>query len=376
MSSAASPAPLRAIGAAFALPGQFREAAPYGNGHINDTYAAVYEQNGRRVRYIHQRINDRVFKQPAVIMDTIARVTDHLRRKLAERGMPDAERRTLTLVPAADGRPCHVDADGKTWRTYRFIEGATTYDVITDARQARQAAAAFGAFQEMLRDLPGPRLAETIPFFHHTPARFEALEQAIAADARNRAASCREEIAFCLARKAMTDRLIRLQAEGRIPERITHNDTKINNVMLDDRTGEGLCVIDLDTVMPGLALYDFGDMVRTCTSPAAEDETNLERVAMRMPVFRELLQGYLSTAGRFLTPAERDHLPFSGKLITFEIGIRFLTDYLQGDVYFKIHRPDHNLARCRTQFALVASIERQEKAMADEVKRLADAGVG
>ena len=370
MSSAASPAPLRAIGAAFALPGQFREAAPYGNGHINDTYAAVYEQNGRRVRYIHQRINDRVFKQPAVIMDTIARVTDHLRRKLAERGMPDAERRTLTLVPAADGRPCHVDADGKTWRTYRFIEGATTYDVITDARQARQAAAAFGAFQEMLRDLPGPRLAETIPFFHHTPARFEALEQAIAADARNRAASCREEIAFCLARKAMTDRLIRLQAEGRIPERITHNDTKINNVMLDDRTGEGLCVIDLDTVMPGSSLYDFGDAIRYGATTAAEDEIDASKMGLSMELFSRFAAGFVPEADGFLTRREMELLPLGAKVITFENGMRFLMDYLEGDTYYKTAYPEHNLARARTQIALLRDIELRFGEMTEVVRRL------
>ncbi len=363
MSLSASTVNLRAIGAAFALPGRFLEAAPYGSGHINDTYAAVYEQNGRTVRYIHQRINERIFKQPPVIMDNIARVTAHLRHKLAGRHAADADRRTLTLIPAADGKAFHVDGEGKFWRTYVFIEGAKTYDVITGLGQARQAAAAFGAFQEMLRDLPGPRLVETIPNFHHTPSRFEALEKAIAADAHNRAASCKAEIDFCLARKPMTGELLRLQAEGRIPERITHNDTKINNVMLDDKTGEGICVIDLDTVMPGLALYDFGDMVRTCTSPAAEDEKDLSKVHMRLPVFKELVEGYLSTAGSFLTPAERENLPFSGKLITFEIGIRFLTDYLSGDVYFKTHRAGHNLDRCRTQFALTASIEAQEAAM-------------
>ncbi len=369
--SEAKPAPcLRAVGAAFQIPGAFQDARPYGNGHINDTYVAEYTQAGRKVRYIHQRINDRIFKQPAVIMDNIQRVTAHLRRKLAARHAPDMDRRALTLVPTRDDKPAYIDPEGKFWRTYVFIEEATSHDVITDPRQARQAAAAFGAFQEMLRDMPGPRLAETIPLFHHTPSRFAALEKAIAADSHGRASACRAEIDFCLARKAITGELIRLQESGLIPERVTHNDTKINNVMLDNATGEGVCVIDLDTVMPGLALYDFGDMVRTCTSPAAEDEKDLSKVVMRMPVFRELVEGYLSAAGSFLTPAERENLPFSGKLITFEIGIRFLTDYLSGDVYFKTHRPGHNLDRCRTQFALVASIETQEKEMARLVERL------
>ena len=353
---------LRAIGTAFDIPGDFQDARPYGNGHINDTFVAEYGQNARKVRYIHQRINDRIFKKPAVIMDNIQRVTAHLRSKLAERGIQDS-RRALTLVPTRDGKPAHIDLEGKYWRTYIFIENATSHDVITDPRQARQAAAAFGAFQEMLRDMPGPRLTETIPLFHHTPSRFATLEKAIEADSHQRAASCRAEIDFCLARKGITGELIRLQEAGLIPERVTHNDTKINNVMLDNQTGEGICVIDLDTVMPGLALYDFGDMVRTCTSPAAEDEKDLSTVTMRMPVFREIVEGYLSAAGSFLTRAERENLPFSGKLITFEIGIRFLADYLSGDVYFKTHRPGHNLDRCRTQFALTASIEAQEKDM-------------
>jgi hypothetical protein len=362
-STSSIPSILRALGAAFQIPGRFHQGRPYGNGHINDTYVSEYDQAGKNARFIHQRINDRIFKQPAVIMDNIQRVTAHLRRKLTERGATDIDRRALTLIPTRDDKPAFIDAEGKYWRTYIFIEGATSHDVITDPRQARQAAAAFGAFQEMLRDMPGPRLVETIPNFHHTPARFEALEKAIAADSHNRAASCKAEIDFCLARKGMTGELIRLQEAGLIPERVTHNDTKINNVMLDNKTGEGICVIDLDTVMPGLALYDFGDMVRTCTSPAAEDEKDLSKVTMRMPVFRELVEGYLGAAGSFLTPAERDYLPFSGKLITFEIGIRFLADYLAGDIYFKTHRPGHNLDRCRTQFALVASIEHQEQAM-------------
>ena len=363
MSPSSKPADLRAVGAAFQIPGRFLKGGPYGSGHINDTYAVEYDQAGKTVRFIHQRINDRIFKQPAVIMDNIQRVTAHLRRKLAERGATDPDRRTLTLIPTRDNKPAFVDPDGKHWRTYIFIEGAATHDVITDPSQARQAAAAFGTFQEMLRDLPGPRLVETIPNFHHTPARFEALEKAIAADSHNRAATCQAEIDFCLARKAMTGELIRLQDAGLIPERVTHNDTKINNVMLDDRTGEGICVIDLDTVMPGLALYDFGDMVRTCTSPAAEDEKDLSKVTLRLPFFQALVEGYLGAAKSFLTPSEREFLPFAGKLITFEIGIRFLADYLAGDTYFKTHRPGHNLDRCRTQFALVASIEAQEEAL-------------
>jgi aminoglycoside phosphotransferase (APT) family kinase protein len=214
--------------------------------------------------------------------------------------------------------------------------------------------------------LPPPRLHETIPDFHHTPKRFTALEQAIAADAAGRAALAKPEIEFARARKSITGILL----DANLPERITHNDTKFNNVLLDDKTGEAVCVIDLDTVMPGLALYDFGDMVRTTTSPAAEDEKDLSQVTMQFPMFEALVRGYLESAGAFLTAAEREYLAFSGKVITFEIGIRFLADYLAGDTYFKVHREGHNLDRCRTQFRLVESIERQEEEMSRLVESI------
>lgn len=354
---------LCAVGAQFQLPGRFLEAAAYGTGHINDTYAAVYEESGQRVRYIHQRINHNVFKQPVPLMENVRRVTEHQRRKLAARGAGDLDRRALTLVPARDGACWHRDAEGSLWRTYLFIEGAKTYDVIESEAQAHEAAAAFGEFQRQLADLPGGRLSETIPDFHNTPSRFAAFERALAADGAGRAKDCRPEIDFCLTRRDWVGHLVEAHRRGEIPERVTHNDCKLNNVMLDDVTGSGICVIDLDTVMPGLVHYDFGDMVRTSTSPAKEDERDLAKVTMRMSYFEALARGYLSTAGSFLTPAEKHELPFAGKLITFEIGIRFLTDFLAGDVYFKVHRPGHNLDRCRTQFRLVESIEAQEAAM-------------
>ena len=246
------------------------------------------------------------------------------------------------------------------WRVYIFIEAARGLTMRWKIRRRRlQAAKAFGQFQKLLADLPAPRLHDTIPDFHHTPKRFAALEQAIAADAANRAKLAQPEIEFALRHKAICSVLL----DAKLPERVTHNDTKFNNVLLDDATGEGICVIDLDTVMPGLALYDFGDMVRTTTSPAKEDERDLSKVTMQFPMFEALARGYLSSAAEFLTPAEKKFLPFSGKLITFEIGIRFLTDFLAGDVYFKVHREGHNLDRCRTQFKLVESIEQQEETM-------------
>jgi aminoglycoside phosphotransferase (APT) family kinase protein len=361
---------ISAIAKQFQTPGRFVSAEPYGNGHINDTYAATYEQAGSLCRYIHQRINHDVFKDPIAVMANIQRITEHVRRKLTEQSVSDLDRQTLTLVPTWDDLMYYRDPGGNVWRTYWFIGNARTYDVVESPAQAYQGGKAFGHFQQLLEDLPGPRLIETIPDFHHTPKRFAALKQAIEADVVNRAKSAQVEIDFALQHEAMVDVLLDLQARGQIPERVTHNDTKINNVMLDNETGQGLCVVDLDTVMPGLALYDFGDMVRTATCLAAEDERDLSKVIMEMPLFEALARGYLEAAGAFLNETEKRYLAFSGKLITFEIGIRFLTDYLAGDTYFKIHRQGHNLDRCRTQLKLVQSIIEQEEAMNRLVERI------
>lgn len=348
---------VRLVAGHFHIHGVFQEAAPYGSGHINDTYCVVFNQAGTPVRYIFQRINHNIFKNPVALMENIQRVTAHLAGKAD--GLADSTRSRLTLVPSREGRCYHCDEEGNYWRCYLFIEMAKTYDAVESPQQAFQAARAFGRFQRQLADLPLPRLHDTIPDFHHTPKRFAALEQAINADVAERSRYALPEIQFALRRKAICSVLL----DAKLPERVTHNDTKFNNVMLDDATGEGICVIDLDTVMPGLALYDFGDMVRTTTSPVKEDERDLSKVTMQFPMFEALVRGYLSSAGEFLTPAEKKLLAFSGKLITFEIGLRFLTDYLAGDTYFKVHRDGHNLDRCRTQFKLVESIEQQEKAM-------------
>ncbi len=348
---------MAAVGRLFELPDAGIEAESYGTGHINDTYLATV---GDR-QYIMQRLNKNVFKQPELLMDNMARVCDHLARKYA--GAPDAARRSIHLVKARSGRMFAVDADGEYWRCYHFIGDARTYDVIESTREAFQAARAFGAFQLELADMPGARLYDTIPDFHNTPKRLAALENAIAADAAGRLKSVAAEVDFIRARAGECSLLIELNAKGEIPERITHNDTKLNNVLIDLNTHEGICVIDLDTVMPGLAHYDFGDMVRTGTSPAPEDERDLAKVTMRFEMFEALLRGYLEGAGRVLNATERHYLPFAGKLITLEIGTRFLTDYLEGDRYFKVHREGHNLDRCRTQLKLVQSIEEQFPAM-------------
>lgn len=354
---------LATVSKLFAIPGDFLGAAPYGSGHINDTYCAQYSQGGTAIHYIFQRVNHAIFNDPVALMENIGRVTEHARKRLVESGVANISRRVLTTLPALDGKPYAFDADGNLWRVYVFVERATGYDLITSPRQAYEAAKAFGEFQRLCADLPGKRLFETIPDFHHTGKRFDKLLQAIAEDPRNRAAESKVEIEFALAREKDATRIIDAMASGEIPERVTHNDTKINNVLIDDATGEGICVIDLDTTMPGCALYDFGDMVRSATNSAAEDETDIAKITSRMEIFKALAEGYISTASAFLNSRERSELVFAGKLLSFECGIRFLTDYLQGDVYFKIKKPAHNRDRCRNQFALVASIEAQTAEM-------------
>lgn len=361
---------LQEISRKFQIYGEILHAETLKIGHINETYTATYDQGGTRVRYIHQKLNKNVFRNPGAVMKNVMRVTTHLRKKLEASNVRDLTRRSLVVIPTRDGQSFFQNGDSEVWRTFVFVEGVETYEAVQSPEQAYQAGRAFGTFQHLLVDLPGERLFETIPDFHNTRKRFLALQQALQKDHYNRAKDAKPEIEFALKHEPLVDVILQAMAKRRIPERITHNDTKFNNVMLDVVTGEAMCIVDLDTVMPGCALYDFGDMVRTTTSPTLEDEPDLSKVKMQMPMFKKLAEGYLSAAGQFLTKNEKAHIAFSGKLITFEIGLRFLTDYLSGDTYFRIHRPAHNLDRCRTQFKLVESIERQEAAMQKYVDRL------
>ncbi len=363
-------AQLQEISKQFQIYGEILHAETCKIGHINETYSATYDQGGMRVRYIHQKINQTVFKDVVSLMKNVVRVTGHLRRKLEALNVTDITRRCLTIVPTRDGKSFYRNSAGECWRTFVFVEGVQTFESVQTPQQAFQAGKAFGFFQSLLVDLPGSRLAETIPHFHHTRKRFQALQKAVQKDHFNRAQSAKAEIDFALKCETMVDVLLQGLAGGKIPERITHNDTKFNNVMLDTATGEAMCVVDLDTVMPGCVLYDFGDMVRTTTSPTMEDELDLSKVRMQMPMFKKLAEGYLASAGQFLTKTEKSYIAFAGKLITLTIGLRFLTDHLAGDTYFRIHRPGHNLDRCRTQFKLVESIERQEEAMQTHVDKL------
>lgn len=347
------------VAAQFQLRGPLVAAQPWGSGHINDTYRLTVEQGGCPIHYILQRVNQRVFPKVDQLMSNIQRVTAHLGAKLAAKPDADPGRGTLTLIPANDGKAYWQNPEnGDCWRVYVFIEKAQTYDAVTNPSQAYEAARTFALFQCELADLPAPQLYETIVGFHDTPKRFERFKEVLKADALGRAAQCRKEIDFVLAHEHLCHLAVDRLADGSLPCRVTHNDTKINNVMLDDATGKGICVIDLDTVMPGTVLYDFGDEIRTTTATAAEDEQDLSKVNFDLSLYKALEEGYLSGAAGFLTAEEKRLLPYSGQLLTFETGMRFLTDLLEGDVYFKVHRPGHNLDRCRTQFELVAQMEK------------------
>jgi len=346
----------------FNLNGKLIQSESFGSGHINDTYCLTCEQDGRQIHYILQRINHHVFKKPPAMMENIRRVTNHIRRKLQEQQNKLVSRQ-LIVIETKNGADFFLDDRGNYWRIYNRIENAVTYDTLDSAEMAYEAARMFGRFAALLTDLPGPPLHETIPDFHATPKRFKTFVEVLQQDPCNRAKNVEAEIDFVLENAGICDVLLNHAGKGEIPVRITHNDTKINNVLLDEKTHEGVCVIDLDTVMPGLSLYDFGDMVRTATNPAEEDERDLSKVTMRMPIFEMLLKGFAEETHAFLTPTEKKNLVFAGKLITFEQMIRFLADHLAGDIYYKIHREGHNLDRCRTQMKMVRSIIAQEEAM-------------
>jgi Ser/Thr protein kinase RdoA (MazF antagonist) len=355
----------------FKFAGRYTGISPYGFGHINDTYALTFENAPQQShRYILQRINHAIFKKPDQLMQNVEKVTTHLRGKIIEVG-GNPERETLTLIQTTSGKTYYKSTTGNYWRAYIFIEGAQTYEIVEKQEHIYNAAWAFGRFQELLSDFPVTQLYETIPDFHHTQKRFNTFIDAVNRDVMNRTSSVQDEIDFAMARGAETSLLVDMLAEGRLPSRVTHNDTKFNNVMIDDETGRGICVLDLDTVMPGLSLYDFGEIVRTGANLAAEDEKDITKVCLDLSIFEALTHGYLDAARDTLTATEVEYLPYGPKMMTFENGIRFLTDHLNGDVYFKIHRENHNLDRCRTQFKLVEDIENKFEYMMHIVKKYA-----
>lgn len=360
---------IRTVVGNFDFEGKFVGALPYGGGHINDTFAAYFQlENGGAKRYILQRINTKVFQNPQELMENISGVTGYLKDAITRLG-GDSLRETLNLVLTIDGKSYYQDNENGYWRAFLFIENAITYNKVENTKDLYNSGRAFGRFQQLLADYPAHTLHESIPNFHNTVDRMEKLKDAISKDICDRVKDVQTEIDFVLKREVDTHWLIDLQKAGELPLRVTHNDTKLNNVMIDDNTGEGICVIDLDTVMPGLSLYDYGDSIRFGATYAAEDEPDLSKVNFDIDLFEAYTKGYLEVVGKVLTPGEIENLPMGAKIITLEIGIRFLTDYLSGNIYFKTHREGHNLDRCRTQFKLVSDMEKNWGQMTQVVKK-------
>ncbi len=351
---------LRQAAAAFAFDRPAGEAERFGAGHINDTFAVWAADRSKR--WILQRINTDTFTDPAGLMENVTGVTAYLRRQIIERG-GDPDRETLNVIPTLDGKPYYTDTEGGAWRAYIFVEGTVCLQKVENERDFYTAAETFGNFQNQLAGYPAATLHETIARFHDTPNRYANFEKALAADVMGRAKEVGPEIAFIRARQADCRVLVDQLAAGVLPLRVTHNDTKLNNVLIDQATGKGICVIDLDTVMPGLSAYDFGDSIRFGANDCAEDEPDQSKVHFSLHLYKVFAEGYLAAAGSAMTEAERRSLPWGAKLMTLECGIRFLTDYLEGDHYFKISRPDQNLDRARTQFTLVQGMEREFDAM-------------
>lgn len=351
----------------FPLEGEMTGLSSYGNGHINDTYLVETVSEGKPARLILQRINHSIFKNPEELMENILKVTSYLRARIEEEG-GDPDRETLNVVCTSEGSPFYKDEEGNYYRVYKFIERSISYDVVKDPQDFYESAVAFGHFQCMLSEFPAEQLHEIIPGFHDTKARYARFCQVLKEDKMGRAAEMQKEIAFVLDRLELAEALGKMQASGELPLRVTHNDTKLNNIMLDEKTGKAICVIDLDTVMPGLAVNDFGDSIRFGASTGAEDEVDLDKVECSMELFEIYTKGFIEGCAGRLTEKELRALPLGAKTMTYECGMRFLTDYLEGDVYFKTHREGHNRDRCRTQFKLVADME----AKWDEMNRIVE----
>ena len=342
---------------AFEFDGEIAGALRYGEGHINDTFT-VYTQrrDGSEKRFLLQRINRHVFRDVARLMENIVGVTEYLGERILEAG-GDPLRETLTVIRDREGHSYFTASDGGAWRCYLFIENTVCYQTPENPGVFKAAAEAFGRFTRRLEKYPVHSLYETIKDFHNTRIRLEAFKRALEEDRLGRAEGCRREIEEILRRENDCSVIVELQGRGELPLSVTHNDTKLNNILMDPAAGKGICVVDLDTVMPGLSVNDFGDAIRFGASTAAEDERDLSLVNFSLPMFEAYADGYLQAAGSGLTAKEKEMLPWGARLMTLECGIRFLTDHLEGDGYFKIHRPGHNLDRCRTQLKLVSDME-------------------
>lgn len=350
-------AALNKIIEAFPFNGELKNIESTDTGLINSTYILTFSDGNQDFQYILQKINTNVFKNPDELMSNIMNVTGFLRNKINLSG-GNSSRETLTFIYTNDNSSYFTDEEGGCWRSYTYIGKCYTCDKIDSEVKAFRSGKAFGKFQRMLSDFPAANLFETIPHFHDTPSRYADLKTAVENNISKRLDNVRDELSFALEREKDASRLVDLAAEGRIPIRVTHNDTKINNVLFDSITNEAVCVIDLDTIMPGLSLYDFGDSIRSGAVTSDENEKDLGKYGLDIALFKSYTEGFLSEAGHALNEDEVANLAFSAKLMTLECGVRFLTDYLNGDVYFKTDYPEHNLVRCKTQFKLVADIEK------------------
>lgn len=352
----------------FQFEGVLQDSGDYGNGHINDTYLLNFLDGENLNRYILQRINTSIFKQPQEVMENIEAVSSYLREQIVERG-GDPLREAMTIIRTTDNELGYVDEDENYWRAYLFIENSMSIELIENPEHFYKSGLAFGEFQAALADFPADKLHFTIPNFHNTVSRLEAFKTALKENKSGRAHLIEDEIAFVLDREAFASTLWDYNAEGKLPLKVTHNDTKINNILFDRDTIETLCVIDLDTVMPGFSLDDFGDSIRSGATTGAEDEKDLSKVNFSLELYEQFALGFLEGSNNTLSPLEIELLPEGAKMMTFECGVRFLTDYLDGDVYFKTERPEHNLDRTRTQFKLVSDMEAQWEAMKEISQR-------
>lgn len=335
----------------FDIKGDILYAGAFGEGHINDTVKIKTKDN----EYILQRINVNIFKEPDKVMDNIVNVTSYLKQKIAQEG-GDCDRETMTVIPTVDDK-LYCCCNGQYYRMYTCINDTVTHQQIENPLHFYSAGKAFGKFQKMLGDFPAEELYEILPDFHNTPKRMETFKKAVAKDKMGRVKDCVKEIEFILAHEETAAKIVNAIADGSVPLRVTHNDTKLNNILFDETGSEGLCVIDLDTVMQGSLLYDFGDAIRFGANTAAEDEKDLDKVGLDIELFEEFTRGFTEPLRDIMTEREKDLLPDSAIIMTLECGMRFLTDYLEGDVYFKIHHDAHNLDRCRTQLKLVNEME-------------------
>lgn len=350
----------------FKFNGELIDCSVFGSGHINVTYLAVFNDEGKENKYIIQKINPNVFKNIEKLMDNIFAVTSYLRSEIRKAG-GDENRETLHYIKTVDDEKFYVADDGSYYRAYIFVSNSVSYNSVDNSDLFRQSGVAFGKFQKLLSDFPADTLYETLPEFHNTKHRYETeFLPAVNANLSGRKDTCLGEIAFVTEREKYCSHLVDLIAEGKLPLRVTHNDTKLNNVIFDKDSNKAICVIDLDTVMPGLALYDFGDSIRFGANTAVEDEKDLSKVSISLEYFKAYADGFLSQAGSSLNECEIDNLAFASLLMTFECGMRFLTDYLNGDTYFKTAYPEHNLVRAKNQFALVADMEKHM----DEMKAI------